>query len=227
MINDDVVIKWIPPSWVQIKAKGKVIYVDPVFLQQYHTETPENFLKQMEPADIILMTHHHFDHCDLKSVIFLRHSGTTVIGTKLCEKELGFKIKTIKPGEEMDISGVSIKAVHAYNTSQGSSTNIFHKKSECLGYIISVSGKTIYHAGDTDLIPEMKQFGKIDVALLPMGGTYTMNIDEAIQAVIDINPGLTIPIHHLQSDPNDFKRKLEGKSMTKVVLLKKGESITV
>ena len=76
---------------------------------------------------------------------------------------------------------MKIKVVDAYNTPQGSSTRKLHKKGNCVGYVITIEGKTIYHAGDTDFIPEMKELGKIDVALLPIGGKFTMDIEEAVK----------------------------------------------
>lgn len=87
----------------------------------------------------------------------------------MCTKELGKKIKTVKPGEEFNIKNIKIKTVEAYNTEYGNSTRKLHHKGNGVGYLITVEGKTIYHAGDTDFIPEMKELGKVDVALIPIG----------------------------------------------------------
>ncbi len=119
------------------------------------------------------------------------------------------------------------KATLAYNTEEGSSAQKVHHKGNGVGYLITAEGKTIYHAGDTDVIPEMKRLGKVNAALLPIGGTYTMNIEEAIDAAIAINPGMVIPMHHLKSDPLDFKNKLEAQSDIKAVPLQIGESYSV
>ena len=98
-----------------------------------------------------------------------------------------------------------------------------NNKGDCVGYLMTVEGKTIYHAGDTDYIPEMRELGKVDVALLPFGGTFTRNIQEAAEAAIAIKPGVAIPMHRLKANPEEFEDKMEAKSNTKVVSLKIGE----
>jgi len=92
-----------------------------------------------------------------------------------------------------------------------------HHKGEGVGYLLTVNGKTIYHAGDTDFIPEMRGLGDVDVALLPIGGTFTMDIEEAIEAVVAIKPKIVIPMHYLKANPQEFKKKLEAKSNIKVI----------
>ena len=86
-----------------------------------------------------------------------------------------------------------------------------------------MKGKTIYHAGDTDFIPEMKELSDVDVALLPIGGTFTMDIQEAVEAAIAIKPKIVIPMHNFKADPKEFKDKVEARSDIKVVPLKIGE----
>ena len=86
-----------------------------------------------------------------------------------------------------------------------------------------MKGKTIYHAGDTDFIPEMKELRDIEVALLPIGGAFTMDIQEAVEAAIAIKPTIVIPMHNFKSDPQEFKDKVEAKLDIKVVPLKIGE----
>ncbi len=88
---------------------------------------------------------------------------------------------------------------------------------------MTVEGKTIYHAGDTDVIPEMGELGAVDVALLPIGGTFTMDTQDAVDAAIAINPGIVIPMHYLKADPEEFKNKVEARSDIKVVPLRIGE----
>ena len=89
--------------------------------------------------------------------------------------------------------------------------------------MVTIEGKIIYHAGDTDLIPEMKELGDIDVALLPIGGTYTMDVNEATKAALTLNPKVVIPMHHLKAEPQISKNKLEATSDIRVVLLQIGE----
>jgi len=118
---------------------------------------------------------------------------------------------------------IKIKAVEAYNTEQGNSTKKVHHKGDCVGYLITSEGKTIYHAGDTDFIPEMRELRDIDVALLPIGGTFTMDIQEAVEAAIAIKPKVVIPMHNFKADPQEFKDKVEARSDIKVVPLKISE----
>ena len=121
---------------------------------------------------------------------------------------------------------IKVRAVDAYNTEKGSSTRKVHHKGSGLGYLLVMGGKTIYHAGDTDLIPEMKKLGPVDVALLPIGGTFTMDIEDAVKAAMTIKPGTVIPIHRSKADPLVFK-KVEGKSKIKVVPLGVGEAFRI
>ena len=103
------------------------------------------------------------------------------------------------------------------------SKKIWHRKGDGVGFLITADGKTIYHAGDTDFIPEMRDLGAVDVALLPIGGNYTMGIDDAVRAAIAINPKVVIPMHHLKAHPLGFKNRLEAKSKIKAMLLQIGE----
>jgi len=230
-------IKFFQPSWFQIKAENKVIYIDPAYLRKYYINyskkidfsswpNPIDGLpeKNLEKADLILVTHHHKDHCKAVTVNRLKKSDTIIVAPEICCKELGKNIKTIKPGEKLKVGKIEVKATFAYNTKEGSSTKKVHKKGECVGYLIKINSKIIYHAGDTDFIPEMKEFRKIDIALLPIGGIFTMNIEEAVDAVNALKPKTVIPMHNLKANPNDFREKVEVKSDTEIILLKIGET---
>lgn len=183
----------IPPS----EAFGLefIVYLDPFQV------------KSGEKADLILVTHHHYDHKDEKSIELLSKKETQVL--------IGGE--TVKEGEEKQISGLKIKAVAAYNLIKP-----FHSRGKGVGFIIKIDDKTIYHAGDTDKIPEMSELGKIDLAFLPIGGTYTMNIQEAAAAVEIIKPKVVIPMHYntlaeIKADPEEFK-KLVGKKSEVIIL---------
>jgi L-ascorbate metabolism protein UlaG (beta-lactamase superfamily) len=115
-------------------------------------------------------------------------------------------------------------ATDAYNTKEGSSIPKAHHRGIGVGYLITANGKTIYHAGDTDFIPEMKQIGPIDMALLPIGGTYTMNINEAVKTAMTIKPATVIPMHHLKSNPLEFQKKFKSPSDIKVLIPQIGET---
>jgi len=218
-------LKWFPPSWFQIKTSDKVIYIDPAYLKTYFINYPGKVEfstwpdpidglpeKNLKKADLILITHHHKDHCKKVTFNRLKDKNTLILAPEMCTKELGKKIKTVKPGEEFNFENIKIKTVEAYNTEYGNSTRKLHHKGNGVGYLITLEGKTIYHAGDTDFIPEMKELGKVDVALIPIGGTFTMDLEEAVEAVITIKPKLVIPMHMKDTDPEEFKKIVEERS---------------
>lgn len=228
-------IKWFPPSWFQIKTRGKIIYLDPAYLRTYFAKYPKKieFTKwpdpidglpeELEKADVILVTHDHGDHCKDVTINRLRRGDTLVLAPKRCTKKLGEDITVIKPGEEIVLGDIRVKAVEAYNTEAGNSTRKVHHKGNGVGYLITTAGKRIYHAGDTDFIPEMKELGDVDAALLPIGGTFTMDIEEATRASLAIKPEVVIPMHRSKADPREFKDGVEAKSDIKVATLQIGE----
>jgi L-ascorbate metabolism protein UlaG (beta-lactamase superfamily) len=162
-------------------------------------------------ADVILISHEHFDHCSPEDVAKIQQSNTVIVTDKDSAKKLKGDVRSIGPGESMEVEGVKIEAVPSYNTDKD-----FHpKKNAWLGFIVEVEGVRIYHAGDTDFIPEMKDF-KVDIALLPVSGTYVMNADQAVKAALAISPKLAIPMHYgaivgSEDDAAKFKKALEGK----------------
>lgn len=127
----------------------------------------------------------------------------------------------------MGLDGAVVKAVHAYNIPGGSSTRKVHHRGECVGYLIAIEGKTIYHAGDTDLIPEMAGLGRVDLAFLPIGGTFTMDLGDAMDAVKVIKPETAVPINHLKTDPLAFKRQVESETNSSARVLRIGEEIVL
>lgn len=98
-------------------------------------------------------------------------------------------------GDSIDVAELKITVVHAYNTEEGRSTRKPHRKGEFNGYLIQADGITIYFAGDTDVIDEMKDFGTVDLAFLPIGGTYVMDAGEAVEAAQLIKPQILISMH--------------------------------
>jgi len=207
-----VIVKWLGHASFQIKANGKNIYIDP-----YEGEYAEK-------ADLVLVTHSHFDHCDASKIEKVKKKDTVIICPPECVSRLSGNVKAIKPGEKIEVDGVTVEAVHAYNYKRFRSPgNPFHPKGFGNGYIITVGGKRIYHAGDTDFIPEMRDLKNISLALLPSGGTYTMDNPEAAEAALAIKPEAVIPMHRWDSDPEVFRRKVEESSDIKVILLNPGE----
>lgn len=234
-----VTIKWFPPSWFQIKSNAKTIYIDPAYLRSYFSRYPNKieFSKWPDPidglpeklakADLILVTHDHKDHAKDVTVKRLMRKDTLVVGPERCTQNLGKDIKVVKPGQEFNFKRIKIKIVDAYNTEKGNSTRKVHHKGNGVGYVLTIAGKTIYHAGDTDFIPEMKELGHVDVALLPIGGTFTMNLQEAVRAAKAIHPSIVIPMHRSKANPLDYKKKVETTSKIKVVPLQIGEAFDV
>ncbi|MCX8190295.1 MAG: MBL fold metallo-hydrolase [Candidatus Diapherotrites archaeon] len=198
---DGIEFVWLGHSAFKIKAEGLVLYIDPF-------EISGN-----EKADIILITHDHYDHCSEKDLQKIIKDKTQIVCTKTTALKLKTKTITIEPNQEKNVFGIGIKAVPAYNCGKQ-----FHPKGNGIGFILNIVGKRIYHAGDTDLIPEMQNISKIDIALLPVGGKYTMNAEEAAEAAEIIKPKVAIPMHYgsivgSQKDAQTFKELYSGRTL--------------
>ncbi len=219
-----ITIRFLAHASFQIRTEDQNIYIDP--------STNRTGLKKddFEPADLILVTHKHGDHFDPGLIKKIRKMGHPIIAPENCKKDAkGAVVWSLEPGTFMQMGdGTHIRAVEAYNVKRFRKPGEpFHPMDLGVGYIITIDGKRIYHAGDTDLIPQMEKLGEIDVALLPSGDTYTMDMDEASQAAITINPKVAIPMHLKSAYPAAFKNKVESNSSTKVVLLGEGEEYTL
>lgn len=170
------------------------------------------------------MTHAHSDHCQPATLEKVRKEGTVVIAPSQCAKKIGGDVKILSPGEEAVLDDITIKAVEAYNYKRFKSPGKpWHPKGYGVGYVITIEGKTIYHAGDTDFIPEMRDLNQVDVVLLPTGNKYTMDNAEAAEAAIVINPKIALSMHRWDTDPEKFKERVEAHSAVKVVILQEGE----
>jgi len=210
-------ITWLGHASFLIKNE-KIIYIDPFVLP-----------KQAEKADYILVTHEHYDHCDAQKINQIRKESTIVIAAKGCEKNLGSNMVGMKAGDVYKHEGMEVEAVHAYNVNKFRSPgNPFHPKGLGVGFILEINGKKIYHAGDTDHIQEMHELREknIDIALLPVGGTYTMTAQEAAEAAAEIKPKFLIPMHYksdkyglqLNNDLTPLAKGLAGKGVVLKIL---------
>ncbi|UCE29599.1 MAG: MBL fold metallo-hydrolase [Candidatus Bathyarchaeota archaeon] len=209
-------VKWLGHASFIIEAEGKAIYIDP-----YEGEYTEK-------ADITLVTHSHHDHCDPSKINKVRKDETIIISPAECVPKIGGKVKTLKPGERITIGNITVEATEAYNCKRFRSPGKpFHPRGHGVGYIITVKGKTVYHAGDTDFIPEMDNLGKVDLALLPSGDTYTMDNSDAAKATLTIKPQVVIPMHRWDTDPTELKESVEAASQIRVVTLKPGQQFTL
>jgi L-ascorbate metabolism protein UlaG (beta-lactamase superfamily) len=212
-----ITIRLLAHAGFQIKAENKIVYID-----------FEEHGKASEKADLIFVTHSHPDHCDPSKIEMVRKDTTAIIAPADCISKIGGNVKTLKPGEETTVDGIIVKAVDAYNYKRFRSPgNPYHPKGFGVGYLITVEGKTIYHAGDTDFIPEMRRFGHVDVALLPTGDTYTMDNAEAALAAVAINPKIAIPMHRWNTNSEEFKKKVEANSKVNVLVLREGEEYRI
>jgi len=177
-------IHWLGHDSFRIEGDGLVIYIDPWQLEG----GPK--------ADIILITHDHYDHCSPEDVEKIQKEDTVIVTIHSAAEKLKGDIKIIEPGEELTVKNIPIETVPAYNMNKFRSLGVpFHpKEAGHVGYIITVEGKRIYHTGDSDFIPEMKAV-KTDVALMPVSGIYVMTAEEAAQAAKAIKPKVVIPMH--------------------------------
>ena len=213
-------LKWLGHSGFLIK-NSNVIYIDPY-----------NIKDGLEKADFILITHNHYDHCSVADMLKIIKGGTKIILTpdsqsKITKFETPIKMEIIEPGQELSFGEMKISAIPAYNIDKS-----FHPKDEQgVGYIIKFNGTIVYHAGDTDFIPEMQKLtgyqqpGKEFVALLPIGGRFTMTVEEAVEAAKMIKPSLAIPMHYgsiigTEEDAKEFVKLCREEKINAVILEK-------
>ncbi len=169
-------------------------------------------------TDFLLISHEHFDHCNADDIKKVLKPGTVVVAIPACKDELSKagarNVKSVKPGETVKVGSFEVRAIPAYNTNKFREPGKpFHPKSDQkVGYLIKTkNGTTIYHTGDSDVIPEMDNL-KPDIALLPVSGTYVMTSEEALQAADKIKPKIVIPMHWgtivgSKEDAENFKKK--------------------
>lgn len=197
-------------------SKEKVIYIDPFKIDKNYND-----------ADIIFITHSHYDHYSIEDINKIKKEDTIIVEPKdLLEKTLndGFKkdsIITVEPNNKYIVQNINFTTIPAYNLEKQ-----FHpKENQWAGYIIQINNINYYIAGDTDITDENRKV-KCDIAFIPVGGTYTMNFNEAAQLANEISPKIAIPIHYgsivgTNQDAINFAKLLKSNIECKI-LIKEG-----
>jgi L-ascorbate metabolism protein UlaG (beta-lactamase superfamily) len=206
-------IHWIEQACFRIEGPKIKIYTDPLAITQ------------TDSADVILITHPHEDHFSIPDIDKVTSSKAIIIAPADCAYTgIYAKFISLKPGDEYIVNKcIKIKAVPAYNITK---TQFHPKSNNWVGYLITINGVTIYHAGDTERIPEMKDMS-CDIALLPLGQTYTMNsVADAAESAKDVKAKVAIPMHYglyegTEADAATFKSLLSG--VINVVIKTKGQ----
>ena len=187
-----------------------VIYIDPVSTD--YSKLPK--------ADLILVTHDHYDHLDIRAIKALRKNDTDIICTKTCNEEIKTGI-VMKNGDTRTAKGIKIEAVPAYNiVHKRGDGEPYHPKGVGNGYVLVLGDKKVYIAGDTENIPEMKNLTGIDIAFLPMNLPYTMTPRMVADAVNMFNPKILYPYHYGKTNVNELIELLKNKKDCEVRIRK-------
>lgn len=184
-------VEYLGHSGFFLSGNGKNIAIDPF-----------NLSDVVPKADLILITHSHYDHCSIKDIEKIKNAGATVVIPADAQSKItkinDVKMQIIEPGDELQFGNVKVEAVPAYNTNKA-----FHpKKDGWVGFVVKFNDVVVYHTGDSDKIPEMSKltgYGKHGVefvALLPVSGKYVMDAEEAAEVAAMLKPNLIIPMHY-------------------------------
>ena len=197
----DIELFFIGHGSLMFRISDLVIHVDPVKSSGKYDKLPK--------ADLILVTHEHYDHLDNELINSLRKPGTILLSNSASAAQIQWA-QVMKPGDIKSTSNITIEAVHAYNiVNERAKGQPFHPKGVGNGYIIEIGGKKIYVAGDTENIPEMKALKGIDVAFLPMNLPYTMTPEMVADAVRSFSPGILYPYHYGDTNTDEIVRLLK------------------
>lgn len=209
----EVVIFPVAHASFVMTVPGMVIYNDPVGGASAYEGHPA--------PDLILITHEHGDHYDVETLTALAGEETRLVTNPavfdMLPEDLKAKATSIGNGENTSVGDIEIEAIPAYNTTEGRLQ--YHPKGRDNGYVLTVGGRRIYIAGDTEDIPEMRALSDIHIAFVPMNLPFTMDVDQASSAVAEFKPAFVYPYHYRDSDPELFATKLaEAGAETKVVM---------
>ena len=190
---------------VQVEYGGKVIQVDPA----------QGDLTKAKPGDLVLVTDIHGDHLNADLIARVRKPGAPVVMPAAVQQQVGDKVpapvEVVANGQTKTVAGVSIEAVPMYNLQRGPAAGqLFHTKGRGNGYIVTLGGKRVYFAGDTECTSEMKALTNIDVVFIPMNLPYTMPPSEAAECVKAFKPKIAIPYHYQGQKPEEFQAALKG-----------------
>ncbi len=204
--GSQITITFFAHASLSICVGGKYIYVDPVSANADYGALPK--------ADLVLITHSHYDHLDLAAVETLRTPETEILCDRTSAEAFEMNCYTMHPGSvAAPRDYVKIEAVAAYNTSPDHLQFHPHEREDC-GYVLTIGGTRIYIAGDTEPTPEMKALKQIDIAFLPVNQPYTMTVDQAVEAVEAIRPAIFYPYHYgeveQKTDIDRLAHSLEG-----------------
>ncbi len=204
--GDEVAVTFFKHASLALETDGRHIYVDPVDSYADYARLPK--------ADMILITHSHYDHFDMAAIDKLRKPETIVVCDKTSAEAFDFDCITMTPGSvAQPLAGVTVNAVPAYNISEGHLQ--FHpKEREDCGYVLTIGGSRIYISGDTENNEDVKALKNIDIAFLPVNQPYTMTVDQAVDAVKAIAPRIFYPYHYGEvedeTDIDRLVRELDG-----------------
>jgi L-ascorbate metabolism protein UlaG (beta-lactamase superfamily) len=184
-------VDWLGHAGFRVTVAGSTpstIYIDPYRISDGEPK-----------ADLVLITHQHYDHFSPQDLERIRTPKTALVAPPAVAELLAGDVTSVQPGDVLEtrIPGVDVRAIPAYNTSKRDAEGRpFHpRESGCVGFEVNVRGERLYHAGDTDVIPEMDWVVGVDVALLPVSGTYVMTALEAAEAARRIQPTVAVPMH--------------------------------
>jgi len=198
----DLKITFIGHGTLMFEFGGKIIHVDPVSRYADYSQLPR--------ADLILVTHEHGDHLDLKVIDIIRQEKTDLILTEKCAEKTGKGI-IMKNGQVMTKQGLKIEAIPAYNIVHMRSKGVpYHPEGDGNGYVIAFADKRVYVAGDTENIPEMKALRDIDIAFLPMNLPYTMTPEMVADAAKAFTPKILYPYHYGNTDTSRIVELLKN-----------------
>ncbi len=220
-------IQWLGHAAVKLSAEGHVVYIDPVQMD-YIGGKASKFFSRPEPADVILFTHQHDDHCNPTWYKAMLKPGTALVGPADCREKAGKDMRVVQAGDSLNVGPVTIRAVAAYNIKRQRAPGVpFHARGSGVGYVVTLGGRSAYHAGDSEPVPEMKDVGRVDVMLIPIDGQFTMSPAEAVQVASTIGGATLVPIHYFTSTVADITTAAKAQPGLKLHLLQVGETLEV